>query len=127
MTNQEAFDKALAAMRLQGKPSFKTVEREDMSVDAYCAYRGDNGLRCAIGALVPDERYSPAWDVEEKNVYKIQDDLVFLGLGLEFMLELQRAIHDGPATSDKPFLEEVEVGAKAFAKRFHLTYREPTS
>ncbi len=31
-----------------------------------CAYRGDKGMRCAIGALIDDEHYDPS--IEKKSV-----------------------------------------------------------
>jgi len=33
-----------------------------------CAYRGDNGLKCAVGCLIPDKMYSYA--MEEQGVDK---------------------------------------------------------
>jgi hypothetical protein len=27
-----------------------------------CAYRGEGGLKCAIGILIPDDKYNPEWD-----------------------------------------------------------------
>lgn len=48
--------KALETMR-------KKVTRKSVlpSISA-CAYRGPNGARCAIGALIPDDKYDPAMD-----------------------------------------------------------------
>lgn len=27
-----------------------------------CAYRGEKGAKCAVGHLIPDEKYEPIWD-----------------------------------------------------------------
>lgn len=27
-----------------------------------CAYRGANGLMCAVGCLIPDDKYNPEWE-----------------------------------------------------------------
>ena len=42
-------------------------------VDDYgsCAYRSENGLKCAIGALIKDEYYDPCF--EGKGVYELAD------------------------------------------------------
>jgi hypothetical protein len=46
MTSQEAFDTALAHLREQG-----AICRGDDG----CLYRGPDGRKCAIGALIPDD------------------------------------------------------------------------
>lgn len=30
--------------------------------DTICRYRGDNGAKCAVGILIPDERYDPRFE-----------------------------------------------------------------
>lgn len=30
--------------------------------DMICRYRGDNGAKCAVGVLIPDERYEPRFE-----------------------------------------------------------------
>lgn len=32
----------------------------DRDTDRSCAYRGDGGLKCAVGCLITDEAYDPA-------------------------------------------------------------------
>lgn len=49
MTNQEIFDKVATHLLSQGKRSALG--------GVGCAYRGDGGLQCAIGCLIPDELY----------------------------------------------------------------------
>jgi len=49
LTRQEIFDKAWSGLEFQGFRRSAT--------SAGCAYRGDGGLRCALGWLIPDERY----------------------------------------------------------------------
>lgn len=38
----------------QGVPSYQSVDGEGAK---RCSYRGDNGLKCAVGCLIPDELY----------------------------------------------------------------------
>lgn len=49
MTTKEIFEKVRAHLLAQGKQS--------ISADGVCAYRGADGLQCAVGCLVPDELY----------------------------------------------------------------------
>ena len=51
MTNQELFDKVVAHARSQRE---KAVNEEGS-----CLYRGPRGLKCFIGALIPDDKYTP--------------------------------------------------------------------
>jgi len=56
MTPQEAFTKSVVHTLQQGKRSTRLMP---YSAKKVCAYRGDNGLKCAIGALIPDNEYIP--------------------------------------------------------------------
>lgn len=59
MTKQETFDKVACHLLTQNAKSL-FVDPEDGS--EVCAYRGVDGLKCAVGALIPDELYSPAME-----------------------------------------------------------------
>lgn len=48
LTMQQIFDKCITHLRTQKVPS---IEAGD------CLYRGPNGLKCAVGALITDEAY----------------------------------------------------------------------
>jgi hypothetical protein len=52
-TNQEAFDLVVTHLKNQGRQAF---------ADGACKYRTSDGLKCAIGALIPDEDYMPEWE-----------------------------------------------------------------
>ncbi len=51
MTKQEYYD---LLMRSAGDGTFPSVDAEGT-----CLYRGPNGKKCAIGVLIPDEKYTP--------------------------------------------------------------------
>lgn len=60
MTPQEIEDKIIAHLKTQ-----KTrAQRENSST---CAYRSPDGLKCAVGCLIPDEQYNAA--AEGEGVY----------------------------------------------------------
>lgn len=53
-SNQEIFDLAAPGLLKQGKRS--------LNPDGDCAYRGQDGLKCAIGLLIPDDLYQPGFE-----------------------------------------------------------------
>lgn len=55
METQEIFDRVKAHLLAQGERS--VTVRKSVSI---CAYRGADGRKCAIGVLIPDDRYSAA-------------------------------------------------------------------
>ena len=55
MTDQQVFDSVYEHMVKQGKRSVSVVDGE-------CMYRGPDGLKCAVGALIPDDIYEPEMD-----------------------------------------------------------------
>ena len=51
---KELFTKVQAHLLAQNKKSTSCIDGEDV-----CCYRGADGLKCAIGAVIPDDRYAP--------------------------------------------------------------------
>ncbi len=62
MTNQEAFDTV--------KQHLLTQRAKSKKEGGGCAYRGLNGLKCAIGCLSPDSEYSPDFEMLGVNILK---------------------------------------------------------
>lgn len=88
-TKQETFDTVAKHLLTQG-------ERSESSFG--CAYRGDGGLKCAVGVLIPEERYYP--DMEGASVSNtpfilngVAKLMRRLGHDLALLGELQR-VHD---------------------------------
>lgn len=69
MTNQELYSTSRNHLLTQMQKSLRSNElsREDSLYPSKCAYRGVGGLKCAIGCLIPDERYDPT--LEGFSVY----------------------------------------------------------
>lgn len=51
MDKQQIFDTVATHLLKQGKPA--------LSAEGYCRYRTDDGLKCAVGVLIPDDKYDP--------------------------------------------------------------------
>jgi hypothetical protein len=59
MTPQEIFDTVSDHLFKQGKRS---------SDNQYCRYHGEDGLKCSVGILVPEEDYFPEMDQGNKTI-----------------------------------------------------------
>ena len=59
MTPQEIFDTVAKHLFAQGRRA--TIRETDIygEVSAACRYRAEDGTKCAVGALIPDEVYDP--------------------------------------------------------------------
>lgn len=84
MTPQEIFDTVSAHLLKQGcKSLFQGVS---------CQYRNTEGLKCAVGILIPDERYDPLMEGSLDTLLS-WPALSFLCEHKELLRRLQR-IHD---------------------------------
>ena len=119
---QRMVDKGAEHMRQQGAVS--------MNDEGICAYRGAEGFKCFIGALIPDEHYTSS--LEGCSVYS---DSVLYSLkrsgykvdckGFKYALEqAQEVLHDDLKHSDT-FLKDFEANLKDYCNEYGLIYREP--
>ncbi len=102
MTNQEVFDKVAAHLLTQGARS--TSARWPYK-GGVCAYRGEGGLKCAIGCLIAEEDYSPTIEglgVHSRRVFtaaKLHESQISLASTLQ-------TIHDTHSPTEWPRLLE---------------------
>lgn len=59
MTAQKLFNRIAEHLRTQGRPALDEF--------GDCVYRGPNGLRCAIGAVIPDYKYRRSFEARAIN------------------------------------------------------------
>ena len=109
MNYQETFDKVVAHLMAQG------CQALNEGSDEYCRYRGENGTKCAVGALITDGAYT-----EELENKIVRDDPVIDALkasgvfkratpkAVEFLSDLQ-VIHDSNFAEEWP--EELQIFA----------------
>ena len=119
---QQVFDDVLAHLRAQ-----KTSAAND---SGWCVYRNAQGLKCAVGALIPDSFYDPAFE----GSYTAEDIVNYFGGDFDtqrFMRDIQIKLHDDPhchsgsGVNSKRFLAVLEENAKIFATYYGLTYTPP--
>lgn len=67
MTKQEIFDTVARHLATQGRQAVREVTPEDNGLPiSTCQYRTPDGLKCAVGAIMPDSIYTP--DMEGNSV-----------------------------------------------------------
>lgn len=62
MDKQHVFNTAAKALLDQKVPSVKIVGERPDTTSTSCLYRGEGGAKCAIGHLIPDALYNPAFE-----------------------------------------------------------------
>jgi hypothetical protein len=67
---QEVFDIVVNHLFTQGRPAYDGVQG--------CMYRAPDGLRCAVGVLIPDDLYDPEFETNSSD--KVIHDLFKSGL-----------------------------------------------
>lgn len=103
MTRQETYDKVKKHLLCQGKKSV---------INGNCKYRGQDGLKCAIGALIEDRDYDPDWD---NRIGGVRASLLPILKDLDTrMLDQLQYLHD----NNEPC--EWEAGLAKLAERYEL-------
>lgn len=92
MTKQEVYDKVKAHLLAQGKQSWD--EERDL-----CMYRGPGGLKCAVGVLIPDEKYVPQMEGEVSDTGWLEKYGLTELLPFEELLQDLQTVHDLGLTS----------------------------
>lgn len=86
LSTQEAFSKMVTHLRTQGVKS--------MDGKNGCVYRGPNGLMCAVGCLIPDDKYYPMMEYKPlSHIFKGWERRT-----QELLSDVQ-VVHDGCAPS----------------------------
>ena len=71
MTRQEIFDTIVAHLHAQGQPAIS---------GSSCFYRSPTGLKCAVGCLIPDDKYSQEIEHDAVTSAPVQDWAYRVGL-----------------------------------------------
>ena len=92
MDNQSIFDQVARHLLTQKK---RSLRRPRPAANLICAYRGDNGLKCAVGCLISDEDYDPSMEGLSVREGAVRDWRFKRGYTMfgELLLRLQE-VHD---------------------------------
>lgn len=110
MTNQELFDTCLNHLRKQGKRSVNST--------GDCLYRAPDGSMCAVGALIPDDKYSPDFENRSVGHAPVYEAAGLTTYQVPLARDIQRAMHD--INGDR--LEHLELNAQKIAADYKLEY-----
>lgn len=113
MTPQETFDRVVTHLRKQGRKSVDPSTHR-------CMYRGPDGLKCAVGALIPDEKYSAVFETKGTLWSPIRSVLLELGHDPTLCNSLQ-LVHDSVS------VDNWESHFEIVADKYHLKYTPITA
>lgn len=116
---QEVFDIVVNHLFTQGRPAYDGVQG--------CMYRAPDGLRCAVGVLIPDDLYDPEFETNSSD--KVIHDLFKSGLAdwrehEKLLLALQDA-HDNSLRTLVGYFNTAALRTQLLkvAAEFSLEYR----
>lgn len=98
MTDQEIFDKVATHLLAQNAKSMN---------ESGCAYRGYCGRKCAIGCLIPDDKYHP--DIENQTLEAdcvraaLEDGISLKSMRTLGLMVCLQSVHDNAAVQDWHF------------------------
>lgn len=89
MNDKQAFDYVREFLLKQGMRSHRGRPTD-------CAYRGYGGLKCAVGCLIPDEKYLPWFEGESVTALEERGCLEEIGIDhlSVHMLDDLQSLHD---------------------------------
>lgn len=95
MDQQEVFNKVYRHLLTQGERSESTFTVDGIDRPG-CAYRGDEGRKCAIGCLIDDDRYTPELETRGAGHPLVEDALGYSLLSHDDRCLLKRLqdVHD---------------------------------
>lgn len=85
MDKQEMLNTVVPFLIRQGKPSMNTKMK--------CMYRGPDGTKCAIGCMIPDDKYNPSFDICKPLALIMKQMPEVLGDDIIFLRSVQKC-HD---------------------------------
>jgi hypothetical protein len=110
MPKQVTFNRVVEHLRNQGEKSLNDRH--------LCSYRGRNGLKCAVGCLIPDEKYDPSFEGQDASYAALSTILKELGHDVRLCDDLQD-VHDLTGVTDW------EANFKRVAVAHKLVYESP--
>ncbi len=114
MTKQETFNKVVKHLRRQ--------KTQALQNDGFgCAYRGDDGKKCAVGCLIPDSLYVPWMEGNEAGEQRMRALLQLLEIDVQLANDLQK-VHDNQMNDD--YNERTEFALECVALEHGLKMPE---
>ena len=112
ITAQEYYDRLYTAAHDGTFPSYR---RENNHSGLLCLYRGPDNTRCAVGILIPDDKYQPEFDSKNLTCDQLPGDACEHVEGVASLWPVQ-SIHDDEA---EKHLHSGQWDARSFIKRIN--------
>lgn len=112
ITTQAIFDRVATHLLTQNAPA--------LNADGGCVYRGMQGLQCAVGCLIPDDKYDPYIEGES-----VSDDAVRSMLPFEVTEEQLELLTDLQMTHDDVPPHTWPLSLEMLARRHGLNFNPP--
>jgi hypothetical protein len=113
MTKQEIFDTVAIHLIKQGKQS--------ADASGACFYRSPDGLKCAVGCLIPDEVYRPKMEGRSiSTLFKNFSELNFLQPSVGLLNDIQR-VHDNTYSEGQIWTDAVVLRLRKIAEKYNLS------
>lgn len=115
MNIQEIYDKVARHLLAQGMKSQAAIaDPETKEVKINCAYRGDNGLMCAVGCLISENVYSKSIEGYSCRNDMVMNALIESGISVDFeiknlLLNLQQVHDDINPSGWKDYLNDIAI------------------
>ncbi len=123
MTAQEIFDKVINHLLQQGGPALNY----DYNNDYKCRYRADNGFKCAVGCLIPDDQYDSLMEERGIMIHYPPNDPLNTWVAKHYephrdLLSALQSLHDNIGMTDfgSKWQTEIWIGAEDIADLFGL-------
>jgi hypothetical protein len=126
MDKQKVFDKVVNHLLTQNKQSIEYSVRDG---ETSCAYRGADGLMCAVGCLIADSAYDEILEGASSDTFSVTKALIASGIDVEdkadkLLLRSLQLMHDGLGVPQKKYkVKEWPEGLKYIAEKFNLEYK----
>jgi hypothetical protein len=113
--NQAYFDFVMHKMIEQGRPSLSVM----IHGTRVCAYRGENGTKCALGFIIPDDLYSEEIEGKSLRDESVNQLKCFDGKDFVLLTTMQMA-HDRASEDEKHFMDRFRNFMRSVANNFGL-------
>ena len=118
-STQEIFNLVVEHLFKQGRPAYDGSQG--------CMYRTHDGLRCAVGVLIPDDFYEPAFETNQAAtvIQELFDADLADWREHKYLLNALQMVHDSCLREpDKTFnTTDLAIRLRDTAKDFSLEYR----
>lgn len=120
ITKQKTYNAVAKHLFTQGEPAMGSVDDHPKAI---CMYRAEDGKRCAVGCLIPNDEYKE--EFENKCAHTVRGGCPTLQEHDLELLEALQEVHDTYVdleldADDEGFWEHCKMGLTGVAQEYYL-------